>query len=101
MIIYIDADKKKKVELRKTEAYKKFASVLVSNQKICEICGSNNNLQVHHILPVSIYPEKLLEESNCMILCSGANKFSGCHKQYGHLGNFNIYNPTVKGLKKY
>lgn len=35
----------------------------------CEICGSKENLQAHHIEPKSINPEKALDISNGLCLC--------------------------------
>lgn len=38
-------------------------------QQVCEICGKEYNLEVHHILPRSSNPELSLDYENLMILC--------------------------------
>ncbi len=64
----------------------------------CEICGTTANIEVHHIMPVSIEPNKEFDENNLMSLC---RKGKNCHLVHGHLGNYNKFNPNVKQLKKY
>ena len=49
----------------------------------CEYCG-RDNIQVHHIEPVSIAPDKAHLSSN---LCSLCKK---CHLTVGHNGNWGL-----------
>lgn len=35
----------------------------------CEKCGSTDNLQVHHIIPVRLAPQLFLERANWQVLC--------------------------------
>ena len=35
----------------------------------CAICGSTENLQVHHIVPITILPELKLDNNNLIPLC--------------------------------
>jgi hypothetical protein len=58
----------------------------------CEICGSNKNLQVHHIKPFHLYPELELEESNLISLCMSLKE---CHLKIAHGGSFKSYNPNL------
>lgn len=37
--------------------------------KVCQICGSENNLQAHHILYRKYYPKLALNINNGMLLC--------------------------------
>ena len=55
----------------------------------CISCGTNNNLQVHHIIPVSVDSSKELSENNLCTLCET------CHFVFGHLHNWKNYNPEV------
>ncbi len=55
----------------------------------CISCNTNNNLQVHHIVPVSVDPSKELYENNLCTLCET------CHFVFGHLHNWKNYNPEV------
>lgn len=55
----------------------------------CIACGTNNNLQVHHMIPVSVDASKELSENNLCTLCET------CHLVFGHLHNWKNYNPEV------
>jgi 5-methylcytosine-specific restriction protein A len=56
----------------------------------CAACGRNKKLEVHHKIPVHIYPEGELDTSNLITLCSDP-----CHIIFGHLMNFKSYNKYV------
>jgi hypothetical protein len=61
----------------------------------CEACGASGpkaDLDVHHILPVSLWPENELDPTNLITLC---NKHH-CHLMIGHLGDYDAYNPLVR-----
>jgi 5-methylcytosine-specific restriction endonuclease McrA len=69
----------------------------MKNEPACAICGSTNDLQVHHILPYHLFPDLELVETNLITLCDGVtNRAVGCHLRYGHLGNMTNYNPNVR-----
>lgn len=55
----------------------------------CIACNTKNNLQVHHIIPVSIDSSKELVYNNLCTLCET------CHLVFGHLHNWKNYNPEV------
>ena len=59
---------------------------------ICEVCKSNQKLNVHHIKPFHLFPELELEPTNLMTLCMSERE---CHLKIGHGGNFRAYNPDV------
>ena len=65
----------------------------VSKNPACAVCGKASNLSVHHKLPVSLYPDRELDEENLVTLCQN-NSFN-CHFVVGHLMNWNSYNPDV------
>jgi len=56
----------------------------------CEACDSPKSLQVHHIIPVHTNPDKELDPTNLITLCSR------CHLRIGHGGSFKTYNPFVR-----
>lgn len=60
--------------------------------QICESCGNNEHLQVHHIEPFHLHPELELDPNNLITLCMGKNS---CHLDIGHGGSFRAYNPDV------
>jgi len=59
----------------------------------CEVCGSKNNLNVHHMKPFHLEPELELDESNLITLCEG--KSVNCHFLFGHFCNWKNFNPDV------
>lgn len=61
----------------------------------CAICGAQDNLEVHHVKPVHLYPELACDPSNFITLCDANN--NSCHKWFGHFGNFTSkYNPFIR-----
>jgi endogenous inhibitor of DNA gyrase (YacG/DUF329 family) len=44
----------------------------------CEKCQVTENLQVHHIYPIKLYPEYALDPDNGIVFCED------CHYKYGH-----------------
>lgn len=62
---------------------------LAQNKK-CSACGSSNDLEVHHIIPVHINPHLELDTSNLIVLCS-----KSCHLLIGHLMDWKSWNIDV------
>ena len=59
----------------------------------CAACGRTDHLNVHHILPFHLCPEKELDPANLITLCE--NDTINCHLLWGHLGSWKAYNPSV------
>lgn len=57
----------------------------------CAACGSKNKLQVHHIHPFHLFPDRELDETNLMTLCMDKE----CHLKLGHGRDWRAYNPHV------
>jgi hypothetical protein len=53
-------------------------------------CGTNNGLEVHHIEPFHLNPEKELDTNNLITLCK-----KHCHLAIGHLMDYKSWNPDV------
>lgn len=66
-------------------------AVLAANP-VCECCGSDRLLQVHHRVPFHLRPELELEPKNLIVLCMDKPE---CHLLIGHGDNFKRYNPYV------
>ena len=64
----------------------------VKKHPTCAACGGDDNLQVHHIEPFHLAPEKELDISNLIVLCEEATR---CHLKIGHLGSWRKINPNV------
>lgn len=56
----------------------------------CAACGRNKKLEVHHIEPVHINPERELDPTNLITLCDDP-----CHLVFGHLMNYKSWNKYV------
>jgi hypothetical protein len=59
-------------------------------QPFCQACGRKDDLEVHHIVPFSINPEKELDANNLITLCS-----KSCHLTFGHLMDYKSWNKDV------
>lgn len=57
----------------------------------CAACGRSKDIEVHHVVPFSVAPDRELEPSNLLSLCADP-----CHLVFGHLLNFRSHNPTVR-----
>lgn len=91
----LNINKDEPIKLTKaSEFYKSFKwlklrhHVLSTRNKKCNLCGSYDQLQVDHILPRSLYPEKSLDENNLQILCKDCN--------YGKLNSLPVDLKTIK-----
>lgn len=58
----------------------------------CAACGRSLKLEVHHIEPVHINPERELDPSNLVTLCS-----TPCHIVFGHFMDWKSWNKDVIG----
>ena len=56
---------------------------------VCECCGTESDLNVHHIFPVRWYPEFELEPYNLITLCRRH------HFYYGHLNDWKKWNKYI------
>lgn len=61
----------------------------LSMNKCCEACESTEKLEVHHIIPFNVDPDRELNPSNLITLCNY------CHLVLGHLRDYKIYNQFV------
>ena len=61
----------------------------------CQACGRTRNLQVHHVLPVHLFPWLELAITNLITLCGP------CHLLFGHLNHWKAYNPNVRALARH
>jgi len=61
----------------------------------CAVCGGTAKLEVHHIIPFNMAPEKELDEKNLITLCEG-HKQINCHLVVGHGFDYKDYNPHAR-----
>jgi hypothetical protein len=64
-------------------------------QPLCQICGTSDKVEVHHIVPFSVDPSLELQPSNLISLCESKQPGLICHLTVGHLGNYKDVNANV------
>lgn len=57
-----------------------------------EYSGGKRNLEVHHIIPVSMRPDLAGAHSNMVVLTRGE------HLHMAHAGSFTVYVPNIRAL---
>ena len=63
----------------------------LADHPTCEACGEDE-VEVHHIVPVEVIPERELDPANLITLCDR----HGCHFAFGHLYDWRAWNPQVR-----
>jgi 5-methylcytosine-specific restriction protein A len=66
----------------------------------CAVCGGDQKIQVHHVIPFWAAPDKELDYGNLITLCVKSNKIKNlnCHLVFGHWGRFVRVNENVKAV---
>jgi hypothetical protein len=62
----------------------------LKNNNFCLACGRSKKLEVHHIEPVHLNPDRELDPSNLVTLCDDP-----CHLIFGHLMDYKSWNKDV------
>lgn len=78
---------------RRSPGWRKVRADHLKRQPLCAVCGTSSGLEVHHIRPFHLYPERELDPTNLITLCEKTG--GGCHLRFGHLWCFRSFNPTV------
>lgn len=81
---------------KRSPKWRKFCKGFLKG-KVCAACGKADGLQLHHIQPFHLFPERELDETNVIPLCSGPGD-TDCHLMIGHGNNFKAYVPIVDAL---
>jgi 5-methylcytosine-specific restriction enzyme A len=60
----------------------------------CAACGAREKVEVHHIQPFHLFPERELDPANLITLCESSTR--ACHLCIGHGGDYaRYYNSQV------
>lgn len=62
----------------------------------CIACGGTAHLQVHHVVPFHIAPERELDPTNLATLCESKKYGVNCHLFAGHKGTYKSVNKDWK-----
>ena len=57
-----------------TSQWGKLRKSVREEHPFCQYCGSNEHLEVHHVVPVRYAPERMLDRDNLIVLCSSCHK---------------------------
>ena len=68
--------KKSTQKIRSTPGVNSWKHKVKERDKVCQCCGSNGQLEVHHVMPLSEYPMLASDIHNGMVLCQE------CHRDY-------------------
>lgn len=92
---------------RRSPLWRQVRRAHIKREPTCQWCGARSGLQVHHIEPFHIRPDRELDPSNLITLCGGSENIiarawralagrENCHLKYGHLGNYHASNPQIR-----
>lgn len=80
-------DNTQKTIERKSKEYAKFRRDVLERDRVCQCCGSSEELEVHHALPFSQYNSIGADTNNGIVLCKECH--SRYHSEYGTKRNAN------------
>lgn len=75
---------------RNSSEYRKWLKDVTDRDKVCQCCGSNNNIDIHHINPYAKYKELRTDINNGIALCElhhSSMILGGFHQMYGTRNN--------------
>ena len=84
---------------RHSKEYFKFKNSVLKRDKICQCCGTNENLEVHHALAFKTYNPLGADTKNGIVLCYDCHK--KYHSFYGTNGKTNNPITLAKFLRDY
>lgn len=68
----------------------------IAKEPVCQYCGNTDELEVHHMAPFHLHPDRELDDSNLITLCEYSTR--ECHLKQGHLGNWKEFNPDIRKI---
>ena len=83
---------------RRSSKWSKVRGAHLEKHPECEVCGRKTHVEVHHVMPFSMFPDMELEPKNLITLCENKKNGLNCHLFVGHLGNFKRFNPNAKAM---
>ena len=87
--------------VRRSNKWGKVRKEHLKSNFCCKVCGNKKKLEVHHLLPFHLCPEKELDPTNLITLCE-SRKSVNCHLLFGHGLNYRDYNPDcVKDVEHF
>ena len=59
---------------RNNYQYRKWRQAIIDRDKVCQECGADKNLEVHHIKHFAEHPELRLSDDNAIVLCRSCHR---------------------------
>jgi len=83
------------VGVKKYKSWRTLRNEVLRCYPECNMCGTDSDLEVHHIQPKHIKPHLALSWDNLIVLCRD------CHLHLGHCNNFKNYNGNIVEIAEY
>src|SRR4051794_39139002 len=68
------AQAKPRTDVRNTRKWQELRKRIIARDGQCAVCGSEEQLEVDHIIPYSVSPELGLDPDNLQVLCRQHNR---------------------------
>ena len=79
---------------KRSSKWRKVRKKHVNENPFCAVCEDVRKLEVHHIEPFHVNPDRELDPANLVTLCDRKN--IGCHYVFGHLKSWKSHNRTLE-----
>lgn len=87
-------EQEKTLGIPRSDKWAEVRAKFLEDNKVCAACGSNKDIQVHHVVAFHTHPELELDPANFLPLCEGMER--NCHRFIGHLDNFQSLNENSR-----
>lgn len=92
-IVYKEVPKDNRPIKRGSKIYRKFKLAVLKRDKVCQCCGSTENIHVHHLNSFKHYNSLGADPNNGIALCED------CHRQYHSIYGNSHHNTSVNFAK--
>lgn len=92
-IVYKEVPKDNRPIKRESKIYRKFRLAVLKRDKVCQCCGSTENIHVHHLNSFKHYNSLGADPNNGIALCED------CHRQYHSIYGNSHHNTSVNFAK--
>jgi 5-methylcytosine-specific restriction endonuclease McrA len=80
---------------KRSPKWPKVMHAYLAEHPTCECCGAKKGLNIHHVIPYHLAPERELDPTNLITLCVTGHD---CHLLIGHAGQFAGTDPFVREI---
>lgn len=80
--------------VKRSSHWPKARAAHIAKFPTCAVCAGHENLEVHHVEPFHVNPERELDPTNFITLCEAPGH--NCHFLFGHFLSWRCFNPAVR-----